>query len=291
VTAARRVEQAWLMLDTFARLGAQAFDLTQTDIHGRKRSFCPQQKWEPLRRRMPSLLESTMARQDNLIVRPRGANAALVQLDDLSAAGLEQVRDVAFLILATSAGNHQAWVAVPDSSADLARRLRQGCRADPSASGAARIAGSLNFKPKYAPEFPTVSILETRPHRLSSRAELEALGWLAPHQALPPPALPPRRVSLSGRPKTWPSYDRCLGYAPRAHNRDTPDVSRADFTFCLLAIDWGWSVSDTCQRLLQLSSKARQNGEAYAQLTAARAAAAVARRNPKAVSNNSPKSS
>jgi hypothetical protein len=69
-----------------------------------------------------------------------------------------------------------------------------------------------------------------------------------------------------------------LQNAPPAHNSDRPDVSRADFPFCLLAIDWGWSVADTCVRLLEKSSKARETGEAYAWLTARRAAAAIAMR-------------
>jgi len=69
-----------------------------------------------------------------------------------------------------------------------------------------------------------------------------------------------------------------LRNAPRAHGSDRADVSRADFTFCLLAIDWGWSVAETCQCLLHKSTKARENGEAYARLTAQRAAAAVYRR-------------
>jgi hypothetical protein len=225
---------------------------------------------------MPLLLESAAARQYNVIVRPRGAAAELVQLDDLSLARLERVWSIAFLILATSAGNHQAWVALREGRAEGARRLRQASGADPSASGAARLAGSLNFKRQYAPDFPAVSILGTSPQRILCLAELEALGWVP--AVAPLTALPPRRVSPAGPPKAWPSYERCLRHAPLAHNRDLPDVSRADFTFCLLAIDWGWSVPDTCQRLLQFSSKARVNGEAYARLTAQRAAAAVDRR-------------
>lgn len=288
MTSATRAEQACQMLDTFASFGANAFDLTQTDIDGRKRSFRPHQRGERLRRWMPHLLESAVARQDNVIVRPRGATAELVQLDDLNGAGLERVRRVAFLILATSACNHQAWVAVPECSADFARRLRQGSGADRSASGAARIAGSINFKRKYAPDFPTVNILETTPQRTTSRAELEGLGLLAPSQPLNS-ALPPRRVSPSWRPKPWPSYERCLRNAPLAHNSDQPDVSRADFTFCLLAIDWGWNVPDVCQRLLQMSPKARQSGAAYAELTAQRAAAAVARRSGGSVFKQSKK--
>src|SRR5207245_10018275 len=55
-------------------------------------------------------------------------------------------------------------------------------------------------------------------------------------------------------------------------------VSRADFTFCLLAIDWGWSVEETSERLLEKSRKAQENGAGYAWRTAQRAAAAVDRR-------------
>lgn len=288
MTTAARAEQAWQMLDAFASFGVQAFDLTETDIDGRKRSFRPQQSWERLRPWMPHLLESAVARQDNLIVRPRGATVALVQLDDLGGAGIERVRSVAFLILATSAGNHQAWVAVRECAADLARRLRQGSGADPSASGAARIAGSVNFKRQYAPDFPSVNILETTPQCTTSRVELEGLGLLAPSQPLNS-AVPPRRVSPSGRTPSWPSYERCLGGAPLAHHSDQPDVSRADFTFCLLAIDWGWTVPDVCRRLLLLSPKARRRGAAYVELTAQRAAAAVARRGGAPISKHSKK--
>ena len=54
-------------------------------------------------------------------------------------------------------------------------------------------------------------------------------------------------------------------------------MSRADFTWCRTATEWGWSVQDTASRLLELSTKAKENGEGYALLTAARAAASVER--------------
>ena len=66
--------------------------------------------------------------------------------------------------------------------------------------------------------------------------------------------------------------------APPAHGGNRPDISRADFTFCLLAIDWGWSVEEAAARLMQESSKAQENGEAYALRTARNAAAAIERR-------------
>jgi hypothetical protein len=270
------VEQAWRMLDLFAGLDVHTFDLTWTDIDGHKQGFRPAQSLAALRRWMPSLLSAAIRCRENLIVRPKQAAAALVQLDDLGGAMLGRLRSVAFLILMTSIGSHQAWVAVRECGPDFARRLRQGSGADPSASGATRVAGSMNFKRKYAPQFPTVQILEATPHRTVTGGELEALGLVAAPQ--PVPAIRAGRGDPHRRAKAWPSYERCLQNAPPTHQGDRPDVSRADFTFCLLAIDWGWSLVETCERLLEISSKARENGEGYARLTIQHAAAAVDRR-------------
>ena len=273
----RGLEQAWQMLDLFARLGVPAFDLTATDLDGDKRSFRRAVSFEALRHGMPHLLSSAVRRQHNLIVRPRGGvPVELLQLDDLSEAAVQRLKAVAFLILATSVGNHQAWVAVAECGVGFARRLRQGCGADPNASGATRVAGSVNFKRKYAPDFPTVRMREGTPHRTVTPAELEALGLVAAPD--PVPVSRSGRLSPGRRAKQWPSYERCLQNAPRAHGSDRADVSRADFTFCLLAVDCGWSVAETCQRLWEKSSKARENGEAYARRTAQRAAAVVQRR-------------
>jgi hypothetical protein len=200
----------------------------------------------------------------------------LVQLDDLSEAMVERLRPAAFLILATSAGNHQVWMAVAECAAGFARRLRRASGADPSASGATRVAGSVNFKRKYAPDFPTVRLREGTPHRTVTPADLEALGLVAGPDLMA--VGHSGRISSGQRAKQWPSYERCLQNAPHAHDSDRADVSRADFTFCLLAVDWGWSVEETCQRLFEKSSKARGNGERYAWLTARRAAAVVQRR-------------
>jgi len=199
----------------------------------------------------------------------------LVQLDDLGGEALQRVRRASFLILRTSPGNHQAWVAIRDCVPDFARQLRRGSGADPSASGAARVAGSINFKRKYAPHFPVVSLVAASPQRCMTRAELRALGLVADPD---PQITMPRRVSSGGRAQAWPSYERCVRNAPRAHGQERPDISRADFTFCLLAIDWGRNVEQVTERLMLHSRKARQNGEAYARRTAERAAAAIARR-------------
>ena len=190
----RGVEPAWQMLDMFASLGAHTFDVTRTDIDGHKRAFGRGMHLETIRSRILDWMEAASQCQHNLIVRPQGARTELTQLDDLSGVMLERIRAAAFLILATSPGNHQAWVAIVDGGADFARRLRHAMGADPSASGATRVAGSINFKRKYAPDFPIVQLLDAVPQRTVTRAELEALGLaLAPE---PNPPIRPARVSV-----------------------------------------------------------------------------------------------
>src|SRR5689334_9056912 len=108
----RGVEEAWRMLDLFASLGVSSFDLTRTDLDGRKCDYRAAQKLDALRGWMPWLLGTAREKQRNLIVRPKRGRAELVQLDDLRGTMLEPVREAAFLILTTSRGNHQAWVAV-----------------------------------------------------------------------------------------------------------------------------------------------------------------------------------
>jgi homoserine acetyltransferase len=45
----------------------------------------------------------------------------------------------------------------------------------------------------------------------------------------------------------------------------------------MTALDWGWNIEETAARLMEVSSKARENGERYAARTAQNAAAAVER--------------
>jgi hypothetical protein len=264
------------MLDAFASVGAQRFDLTFTDAAGEKVGFRGNRPLEQLRPAMPAILQEAAERQHNVIVRPRSSDATLIQLDDLGDDMAARLRPASFLALRTSPDNYQAWVAVADADGDFARRLRKGTGADLTASGATRISGSLNFKEKYAPAFPLVETIHASPGMVVTQAELEALGIVALPEKTAPAAIhfSRRRPNARG----WPSYQRCVENAPPARSGDRPDISRADYTFCLLAIEWGWNIVETAARLLQESSKARENGEAYALRTARNAAAAIERR-------------
>ena len=222
------------------------------------------------------LLPGLTGRQNSIVIRPHCEGATLIQLDDLDSAALMRVEAISFLTLATSPGNHQAWIAVPASgdAKELARRLRKGLGADLSASGATRLAGTLNYKRKYAPEFPTVTVLSATPGRIVTPEHLEQLGLLAP--PLPVARATPLRVSTMGA-RSWPDYERALAGAPPNHGNTGPDISRADFFWCLMAAQRGWGPEDIAPRLMELSTKARENGERYARLTAENACAAGSR--------------
>ena len=66
--------------------------------------------------------------------------------------------------------------------------------------------------------------------------------------------------------------------APLNHAETGPDISKADFVWCMTAISWGWTVDEAKAQLMEESTKARENGERYADLTARNAALAVERR-------------
>ena len=146
VTGAR-VDAADRMLEVFASVGAFAFDVTLTKLAGEKTGFQSNRSVDELRRSARRRLEASDRVQGNFIVRPRSTAAKLIQLDDLNQAKADRVSAHAFLLLETSPGNFQAWVAVKNAPADFARRLRQGTGADPTASGSTRVAGSRNLRP------------------------------------------------------------------------------------------------------------------------------------------------
>jgi len=151
--------EAQTMLDAFASVGATQFDVTWTTRSGEKEWFRRGMSLADLIRTMPAMLDSAPGKQRNIIVRPHGSSVVFIQLDDLAPAMLTRLAPAVFLALQTSPGNFQAWLAMTGAeNKELARRLRKGTGADATASGATRVAGSLNFKYKYAPNFPRVAM-------------------------------------------------------------------------------------------------------------------------------------
>jgi hypothetical protein len=279
---ATRVAEASVMLDLFYGLDVRSFALTILDEAGQKVAFRPSVSIRALRAQLPSLLTDSNQRQLNVIVRPISPSTlTFVQLDDLSPLQLDSVYAFSFLVLETSPGNFQAWLAVRDAGPHTIRRIKKAVGADPAASGATRLAGSYNFKPKYRHNYPRVRLQAVAPRRTVTIAELSHQGLLSPDDARPPatPGHPPDiRPRLRGL--VWPSYARCLSDAPRARNHEGKDRSAADFNFCLISIDRGWSVKATADQLMTQSGKARIMGYNYALFTAKRAAFIVTKNRP-----------
>lgn len=274
--ASASVAEASVMLDLFESLGVRSINVTITDEVGRKVAFKRYRTVETLRTALPGLLLASSEQRLNIIVRPLAPHAlTLIQLDDLTSSQVDSVRAISFLVLETSPGNFQAWLAAKDAGTDTLRQVKKAARADPNASGATRLAGSYNFKAKYAPDYPRVRFSCIAPQRTVTIAELHRAGlvalqeratYVAPHA----PGVRPTLRSL-----VWPSYARCLADAPRAKNHDGKDRSAADFEFCLISIDRGWSVEDTANQLMRESEKAESTGYNYALFTAKRAASVV----------------
>jgi hypothetical protein len=238
-------DAAQAMFNAFASVGAARFDLTWTTHAGKKEYFRAGVSLSELRKAMPAMLDGAVEHRRNVIVRPHGDGVTFIQLDDLKPPALSRLAPAVFLTLQTSPGNFQAWVACDGpQDEEFIRRLKRGIGADKTASGATRVAGSLNFKDKYAPDFPRVAIHEANPGRKISAAELEWLGLVN-------------------------------------HEGSGPDSSSADISWCMTAITWGWSVDETARRLIEEpDSKAHMRGPKYAAETARKAALFVAQRKP-----------
>jgi len=283
------------MLDTFASVGARTFDVTLLDIDGSEQGFQRNRSLDELRRSMARRLKAATGTRHSVVIRPRSNTALLIQLDDFTPEKAAEIEPYAFLTLRTSPGNYQVWLAVSDapkeSDKEAAKqfrtRVRRGAGADHSATGATRIAGSLNFKTKYAPDFPVVEITRANPGSMTTAAALELAGLLAPAEPPKPPAsVPPAKTSPPGRiltgPRHWPDYERTLRGAPLKRDGSGPDRSLADYMFCKWAIERGHGIEATAEKLAEVSAKAQERirvkgDEGYPLLTARNAAAAVER--------------
>jgi hypothetical protein len=289
--------KALAMLAAFANVGARVFDLSLTDLSGApvKGRQRPNKSLEEIRRSIGRVLREAERNQHNVIIRPRSATTLLIQLDDFTAEKAVQVQSCAFMTVCTSPDNYQLWLAVSDGpqendreAAKLFRtRVRRSAGADHSATGAVRIAGSKNFKQKYAPAFPLIELAQVAAGRTVTAAMLEKAGLLAAREApavQPPASVPPsvsrHKAQASGR-WYWPDYQQSLRGAPLKGD-GTPDRSLADFMWCKWALQRGHSIEATAQKLSEVSAKAQERMQirgdhGYTLLTARNAAAAVER--------------
>ncbi len=259
------VASALHMLQLFGSVGADLFDITHTNIEGERTGFRRGQSLAAAVQSMPSLMAAADRRQRNIIVRPRSDSSTLIQLDDLDERKARLTSPAAFLILETSPANFQSWVAVSDCVPGITARLRKGAGADKNASGATRMAGTTNYKLRYAPDFPRVQTRAGKRGHIVTVAQLDELRLLAPAVITQKP-----QPIVSVRTHKWPSYQQCLDRAPLG-DKGHPSRTSVDFVWCKIAASWGHSVEEIAARLMAESTKAEENGQQYAVDTASRA--------------------
>jgi hypothetical protein len=287
-------KQALAMLDAFAGVGATVFDISMIDINEKPRAERERRTTDELKRTIAIRLEAAARARLNFIVRPRSTTALLVQLDDIQDSALWPY---AFMRLETSPGNYQYWLAVSDGPQDgdtaaekeaakiFRYRMRRGAGADKFASGAVRMAGSLNIKHKYAPDFPVVMVSRVEPGRTTTVDALASAGLIGP-----PPITAAGSVPLTlekpkpraDAPRYWPDYHVALAGGKFNKDQTAVDRSLADFMWCKWAAERGWKPDEIAYKLVEVSEKARDRlrrnpNDRYAQITAAKAAEAALR--------------
>lgn len=262
------------MLSLFSSVGATHFDVTLKNERTGEISFDRGRTVNGLANSLPSYLSRADRDEIDIIVRPL-SKTPFIQLDDLTPANVERVKEFSFAIIETSRGCFQAWLAITDASEDTARRLKNTTDADANASGAVRVCGTKNRKLEHAPDFPTVRLIESQPGRTTTPTELRASGLLNGKDE--PQATPPRAPHRF-KSRKWPDYGRCLSDAPTRNKTEGKDTSRADWQFALIAADRGFTAEEIAAELLNVSEKAKREGRKYANRTAQRAFESVMKR-------------
>src|SRR3954447_24308310 len=126
---------AQTMLNCFASIGASHFDVTWTTRGGEKDWFRRNMPLAKLTRTLPGMLDKAASSERNVIVRPHGPGVTFLQLDDLAADRLPPLAPAVFLVLETSLGNFQAWLALKGGEdKEFAQRVRRDTGADATAS-------------------------------------------------------------------------------------------------------------------------------------------------------------
>jgi hypothetical protein len=279
-------------LDVFESVGASDFEVTH--LHDPSPKKDKKRKYKPVgaagfRENLEAYIE--MSRTEHaggeywsMAVRPRSERVVFWQVDEATRATCGRYRAVSFLQIETSPDNYQCWLAISDEreeeELDAARaRLLSVVKetgGNGGSYGALRWPGSTNHKPERKQADgtqPVVRITHLEMGRVTTIAELEELGLLAP---------PVERVERSNFkvcankvPTKWPSWEQELGYCRLKESGD-PDRSEADFRWCRTAFLWGWSASEITAELPNVSPKACDETKHYIDRTVKSAALAAA---------------
>ncbi len=264
-------------LDAFTSVGAEdvvAVVVDDTLPYGENKVSDEHLSVREFRRSLPYYLEHNLDNPTHsLCVRPRGPRR-LIQVDDCSWEVVRLLLPFAFLVAMTSPGNYQVWIAladvIPDDEEFKAQKRRLYKKLNPKkdpkganggAHGSIRLPGTLNRKParRYADgESPRVQLLSVTPSLVTSLAELDAAGLLAP----PPKGMTPEEVrELKAKLPSggWPDINDYLG---RAGDRSGPECGWAMASF-----KRGFPRYAIIAKLKEIGPKASTRDDDYAEQT------------------------
>jgi hypothetical protein len=281
-------------LEVFESAGAASFDVIH--IHdpsprkNKKREYEPDLDGAAFRENLGTYLEVNRTEQAggeywSMAVRPRSERVVFWQVDDATRATCERLRAVSLLQIETSPDNYQCWLAIGDEiekdELDVQRerllRVVKRTGGNGGSYGALRWPGSINHKPERKQADgaqPIVRIVHLEAGRVTTIAELEGLGLLAP--PIKKAERSNFKVYANKVPTKWPSWDQELGYCRLKEDSGDPDRSEADFRWCRTAFLWGWSEAEITAELRKVSPKACDETRHYIHRTVERASAAAA---------------
>ncbi len=266
------IADARLMVTALHKAGTSHVDVTLKDVSGEKVKFQRRVSVEKFRERLDGLLREAERRTLSVIIRPHSRETVLVQLDDLTPENAALVEPYSCCVIETSANSFQAFVALnglrDKNETDVVRRsLIKFSHADSGATGAARLAGSLNVKEKHRRldgSFPRVKLTKVTHGLILTPPELSANGLL---QDLPPaPPLRPLPSSPKAKRRRAPIYAMAVT-AVRPKEDGEVDRSAVDFHYAVVCLDWGFSYEDTVRLLQANSPKAAGRDDDYAERT------------------------
>jgi len=282
----QRIHEAEAMIAAFVSVGGDNFDLTLKTITGEKRQFRRNLSAKRFQHDLAMLMETAERDCLSVIVRPHSKSVAFIQLDDIIRETALRLIPYSCCVLETSEGNYQAFiplVGLDRAAKELARSaLVEKTLADRGASGAARLAGSFNFKHGRQREdgtYPQVRLVSPGEGKVFSVPELVAAGLISiPLAEAPKPNLirpkPPRRHIV-------PSYQRTIHYVRRKEDGSV-DRSAVDLLFAVTCLDWQVSTEKTILLLEANSPKAAERYDDYAERTVVKAQRIIEKRTAKA---------
>jgi hypothetical protein len=279
------IADARLMITAFQTAGADYFDVTLKNLVGEKVKFHRSLAVRSLRDKLAAVMEQAELESLSVIIRPRSRASLFIQLDDINANAVQLIRGFSCLVLETSPENYQSFVVIPRVSGkaeeeSIRRQLIQAVGADEGATGAARLAGSLNVKDKHrSPDgrFPRVRLVSIAHSRSVAVSELKEAGFIKDSLAEGVAVAPQPEVESKRRRRRPPVYEMAV-QAVRAKHDGQVDRSAVDAHYAVVCLDWGFTFDETVDLLRMNSPKAAERSDDYVVRTVAWAQQKVATR-------------